>query len=106
MTAMQDRIMRTYEVHLSDGSTETVNLSYEINDRLDAIDRDGRVVPAVSIQARIEVMKRLRKLAARGSTQITPGQVETEDWDDIRMVRSSFVHVPLDESGRPIPHHS
>lgn len=101
--AVQDRIMRTYEVHL-DGATETVNLSYELNDRLDAVDSDGRVVPAASIAASIEVMKRLRKLAAVGRTSVTGEQIETADWD-VRMVRSCFVRVPVDESGRPIARH-
>jgi hypothetical protein len=104
MTHVQHRIMRTYEVHLSDGACEAVNLSYQLNDHLDAISDDGRVVPPESIQARIEVMKRLRKLAERGRSSVTPQQIESTDWC-IEMVRTSFVEVALDDEGHPIPHY-
>lgn len=105
--AVQARIMRTYEVTLKTEAgavvgTETVNLSYEVNEALDALDRDGTIVPATSIQASIEVMKRLRKLAERNRTAVTAAQIDEADWD-VRLARFRFVQVPLDESGRPIP---
>lgn len=103
----QDRIMRTYEVTLTspdaDTVVELVNLSYELNDGLDAVDGRGRPVEAQSITARIEVMKRLRKLAEREATIVPTGLIETADWD-IRMVRQAFVKVPVDAAGTPIPH--
>lgn len=107
--AVQARIMRTYEVTLSNDTgvlaVETVNLSYELNDELDAVDRHGTIVEAVSQAASIEVMKRLRKLAERCQTDVSTEQVDSAK-PDIRMARSRFVHVPLDESGQPIPRQS
>lgn len=96
----QSRIMRTYEVTIG-GRTEAVNLSYELNERLEAVTRDGNIVPAVSEQASIEVMKRLRKLAERDRTRF--GRDELTDGADVRLLKARFVEVPLDESGNPIP---
>lgn len=104
-TAVQARIMRTYEVSFADGlgaMVETVNLSYELNDDLDAVDRDGNVVTATSQAASIEVMKRLRKLAERERTNVTTALIDSVT-PTIRVARTRFVQVPLDESGQPIP---
>lgn len=107
--AVQARIMRTYEVTLRNDAgvlaVETVNLSYELNEDLEAIDRDGTVVEAVSQRASIEVMKRLRKLAERCQTDVSTEQVDTAR-PDIRMARTRFVQVPLDAAGNPIPNQS
>jgi hypothetical protein len=106
-TNHQDRIMRTYEVTLTsedDGTTvELVNLSYELNEQLDAINSQGAVITATSIAARIEVLKRLRKLAEREATLVSTDLLENADCD-IRMVRQAFVKVPVDAAGTPIPH--
>jgi hypothetical protein len=106
-TNHQDRIMRTYEVTLTsedaDTTVELVNLSYELNEDLDPVNGRGEPVEAQSVAARIEVMKRLRKLAEREATLVTTGLIETADWD-IRMVRQAFVKVPVDAAGTPIPH--
>lgn len=108
-TNTQHRVMHTYEVRLStpdlDPVTERVNLSYLVNEGLDAVDDDGAVVTPLSIAAKIEVMKRLRRLAAREATTATTAHIDQSDWD-IRLTRTSFVTVPVDESGRPIPHRS
>jgi hypothetical protein len=105
----QDRLMRTYEVCLTsedaDTAIELVNLSYEVNEQLEPVDGRGEPIDAMSIRARIEVMKRLRKLAEREATTISPDTVASADWD-IRLVRSAFVKVPLDDAGAPIPHRS
>lgn len=106
-TNHQDRLMRTYEVRLTAPDAapvvERVNLSYLLNDQLDAVDNNGTVVDATSLTARIEVMKRLRKLAQRAATHVTTDAIDERDWD-IALVRSAFVKVPLDETGTPIPH--
>jgi D-arabinose 1-dehydrogenase-like Zn-dependent alcohol dehydrogenase len=106
-TNHQDRIMRTYEVTLTsedaDTAVELVNLSYELNEQLDAVNGQGTVVTATSIAARIEVLKRLRKLAEREATLVTTDLLENADCD-IRMVRQAFVKVPVDAAGVPIPH--
>lgn len=103
----QDRLMRTYEVCLTSPdfptAVELVNLSYELNDGLEPVNRGGTVVEAQSITARIEVMRRLRKLAERAATLVPTDLIENADWD-IRLVRTAFVKVPVDESGAPIPH--
>ena len=101
--------MRTYEVTLTSDDADTVvelvNLSYELNEQLDPVNSNGEPISALSVAARIEVMKRLRKLAEREATLVSTGLIETADWD-IRMVRQAFVKVPLDETGTPIPHRS
>lgn len=106
MSTTQRRIMRTYEVTLTapdqPDRSARLNLSYELNDELDAVDWDGTIVMPTSIQAKIEVMKRLRKLAARHATTVTPADIDETDWD-IRLSRSTFIDVPLDDNGRPIP---
>lgn len=103
----QDRLMRTYEVRLTAGDAapviERVNLSYELNEDLEPLANDGTTIDAMSVTARIEVMKRLRKLAERAATHVTTETIDTSDWD-IAIVRSSFVKVPLDDAGAPIPH--
>lgn len=103
----QNRVMHTYEVSLTSPdlptAVELVNLSYELNDQLEPVDRNGTVIPAASIAARIEVMKRLRKLATREAATVSATAIDTTDWD-IRLVRTAFVKVPLDETGAPIPH--
>lgn len=105
----QDRLMRTYEVRLTAPDAapvvERVNLSYELNDQLEPVANDGSTIEAMSVAARIEVMKRLRKLAERAATHVTTDAIDTRDWD-IAIVRSSFVKVPLDDAGAPIPHRS
>jgi hypothetical protein len=105
----QSRIMRTYEVTLIDpdapitGSvTELVNLSYELDDAMNAVDRDGEVVDARSIRAKIEVMKRLRKLAERQRCEVTPELIDEGGWS-VNLLRTRYVEVPVDGSGRPIP---
>lgn len=106
MSQVQHRIMHTYEVTVGDtGLPETVNLSYELNDELEPINNSGEVVTPMSVDARIEVSKRLRKLAAKGRTAATVEQVEQSPALP-RLVRTSFVEVRLDESGRPIPRQS
>jgi hypothetical protein len=106
-TNYQDRIMRTYEVTLTspdaDTTVELVNLSYELNEQLDAVNGQGAVVTATSVAASVEVMKRLRKLAEREATLVSAGLIDTAACD-LRMVRQAFVKVPVDETGVPIPH--
>ena len=105
-TTTQNRLMRTYEVRLTapneDPIVERVNLSYKLNDDLDAVDADGTPVDAMSVPARIEVMKRLRRLAQRSVTHVKPNEIEERDWD-VSMVRATFVQVAVDQTGRPIP---
>lgn len=103
----QDRLMRTYEVRLTTPDTtpvvERVNLSYKLNEQLEPVANDGTTVDAMSITARIEVMRRLRKLAERSVTHVTTDAIDDRDWD-ITVVRSAFVKVPVDEAGVPVPH--
>lgn len=101
----QDRIMRTYAVTLRpfDGAEPTtveVNLSYPLNG-FEAVDLDGHVIEPNDVQAHIEAVNRLRRLAARGAVQVEPEQIEQCDWD-VTMVRHTLVRVETDENGKPV----
>jgi hypothetical protein len=108
---VQRRVMRTYEVALvRHGETQpcaadVVNLSYELDAEGNALSLDGRTVEPYSITARIELAKRLRKLAETGDTEATTDQLDDEELvPQVRLVASRMVAVPVNpETGRPIP---
>lgn len=102
----QDRLMHTYEVRVTSpnaSAVELVNLSYQLNDDLEPVNGSGARVTPMSVAARIEVLKRLRKLAEREATPVSLDLIDEGDWD-MRLVRSAFVKVPVDQAGIPIPH--
>lgn len=106
----QTRIMRTYRVELApiEGDSPPVeaevNLSYEVDD-LDAVDSNGQVVEPLSLQAKIEAIRRLRKLAETQRTRVSVADIDRSDFD-VQLLRQRFVTVELDENGRPIPRYT
>lgn len=109
---IQRRIQRRYEVTFSDETTGdtlhtvAVNLSYELNEALDAVALDGSVIEPTGTAALLEAVRRIRRLARKEPSKftITPDEIDDLDWG-LRLVGQRMVDVPLGPNGRPIPRH-